>query len=614
MSRSRNCCLLAAFVFTSVFAAGQSTSTEPIPTIHTTSNLVVVDVVVTDSKQEPIHHLAASDFTLLEDGHPQTIKAFEEHTSDTTPTIPPLPKLPSGKFTNFTTVPDGGPLNVLLLDKLNTPMSAQAEVVNQVVKFLKESPPGTRMAIFALTTQLRLLQGFTSDPELLRSMVEGKKANANNSPLLNTTGVDQTMNNIDAMDNDLAGNSPDSTTILAALSQFEAEQESFQTMLRARYTLDAFDQLARYLSTLPGRKNVIWFSGSFPLNIMPDGDLQNPFGAVANSADEYRDTVNLLSRSQVAVYPIDARQLMTDPILNAQSTSRINLKNPMAADNKFYQQIENEHNTMNQMAEATGGKAFVNTNDLKSAVVKAIEAGSNYYTLSYTPTNRKETGEYRKIEIKLAHSGAKLAYRRGYFTDQPPSPKHDDAAQDAQNAATTYNPVRAAMEHGAPTPQQLVFVADVRPANTDTESALAPGNQVDPKASGPYHRYTSTFVVNPRDLECDEVPGGQHHCEIEFLTFVYDSDGALVNRQMNDINASFSPQRYADFLKRPLAYRQQVSVPIKGEYYLRLGLYDEISDHVGALELPVAAAAKLPPAPAQSPASGSSPGAGNKPK
>jgi VWFA-related protein len=617
MLRFPSCCLLAGFVCASMCAAGQSTSTEPITTIHTSSKLVVVDVVVTDSKQEPIHHLAASDFSLMEDGHPQTIKVFEEHTAGAPAPVAPLPKLPPGKFTNYSVVPVNGALNILLLDKLNTPMAAQQDVRDQILKYLKEAPAGTRIAIFGLSTHLRMLQGFTSDPELLRQLVAGKKANGLGSPLMNSgsdsnnLGMDTVANASDA----ITGDAPDNATVLSALQEFDAQQESFQSMLRARYTLDAFNQLARYLSTLPGRKNLIWFSGSFPINILPDGAQQDPFSAMATAEDEYRDTVNLLTRSQVAVYPIDARGLMGNPAINASNTGSVNLKNPIASDNSFYKQQDAEHNTMNTMAEDTGGKAFINTNDLEGAVSKAIEAGSNYYMLAYTPTNRDEKGEFRKIEIKLDHPGAKLAYRRGYFTDEPAAPKHHAAAQDAQSTMNNYNPVRAAMLHGAPAPQELVFVADVRPTNTDTESVLAPGNQVvDPTTSGPFHRYTSTFVVNPKDLSCDALPDGQHHCEAEFLTFVYDSDGKLVNMQMNDINASFSSEKYAAFLKKPLAYRQQVSVPVKGEYYLRLGLYDEMADHVGALELPVAAVGKLTPAPAQVPASGAAPQAGAPPK
>jgi VWFA-related protein len=609
MLRFLNCSLLV-LVCTPVYAVSQSISTEPIPTIHTTSRLVIADVVATDSRQNPVHHLSASDFTILEDGHPQTLKVFEEHTADSAAVLSPLPELPPGKFTNYSVAPTNGALNILLLDKLNTPMEAQAVVRDQVLKYLKDAPTGTRMAIFALTTQLKLLQGFTSDPTLLRRLVEGRHGLPGSSPLMSSGDVDSDnlmTDSIDSANNDIMGNSPDAATILSNLQQFEAEQQSFQSMLRARYTLDALNQLARYLSELPGRKNLIWFSGSFPLNIQPDGDLQDPFAAVANAEDEFRETVNMLARSQVAVYPIDARQLMTDPMVNAGSSGRNYVKDGLAADRAFYRQLDSEHNTMNQMAEATGGKAFMNTNDLKSAVGKAIEAGSNYYTLAYTPTNPKEDGEYRKIEVKLNRPGVKLAYRRGYFTDEPSTSKPHNEAQGTQPDPTAYSAIRTAMLHGAPEPDQLVFVADVRPTNTGTEPEPAPGNQPEPKTSGPYRPYTATFMLNPKDLNCDPMPDGGHHCEIEFLTFVYDADGSLINAQMNEVNANFSPERYASFLKRPLGYHQQISVPAKGEYYLRLGLRDETADHIGALEIPVAAVAKLPPLPASRPAPGASP-------
>ena len=53
-------------------------STEaPIQTLRANAQLVVVDVIVTDSKQTPIHNLQASDFSVLENGAPQQITGFE---------------------------------------------------------------------------------------------------------------------------------------------------------------------------------------------------------------------------------------------------------------------------------------------------------------------------------------------------------------------------------------------------------------------------------------------------------------------------------------------------------------------------------------------------------
>jgi VWFA-related protein len=594
--------------------AGQTSpaSNESAATIHTNADLVVVDVVATDAQQDPVHHLAASDFTILEDGKPQTVKVFEEHAAAPAVQLPPLPKLDPGSFTNYSPAPANGALNILLFDKLNTPMNAQSVVRDQVLKFLKEIQPGTRVAIFTLTTRLSLLQGFISNPELLRALVEGKKGNPGGSPLMtdqmrgDQPGADDTM--MDAA-NDALGNDPDAATILANLQQFEAEEQSFQIQLRQRYTLDAMNQLARYMSMLPGRKNLIWFSGSFPINILPDSDLQNPFAVVASAEDEFKETVDLLTRSQVAVYPIDARGLMTAPMLDASQNGSTMTRTPNGfakANTKFLQNTSDEHGTMNQMAEATGGKSFVNTNGLKEAVEKAIETGSNYYTVAYTPTNRDWNGNYRKIQVKLDRPGVSLAYRRGYFANDPNKPAHRNQPGGAAPDATQYSALRSAMMRGGPDPTELVFLADVRPTSADFESSLAPGNQAVKKTSGPYRRYDINFITNPSEVNCPSTPDGVHHCSLDFLTFVYDSDGTLLNMQTNAVNVGFSDADYASLMKRRLSFRQQISVPAKGEYYLRLGMRDRATDNVGAVELPVVAVAKL--APASAPATSSTPG------
>jgi VWFA-related protein len=605
MSRIGVSSFLCAMLCLPLWGSGSSqtapTPSTPTTTIHTSSDLVVVDVVASDSQQNPVHKLTAADFTVTEDGKPQTVKIFEEHQTQPSAPLPPAPKLAPGTFTNFSIAPDNGALNILLLDKLNTPMDAQMVVRDQVLKYLKEMPPGTRVAIFSLTTELRLLQGFTSNPDVLRALVEGKKGNGGGSPLMNNAmegdapGADDPM--LDTM-TDALGNDPDAAMMIASFQQFEADQAAFQIQLRQRYTLDAFNQLARYMSALPGRKNLIWFSGSFPISILPDPDLQDPFANVASAEDEFRETVDLLARSQVAVYPIDARGLMTTPMLSVTQTGSTMNRTPSGfanANSKFLQQTSDEHGTMEQMARATGGKAFVNTNGLKQAVEKAIEAGSNYYTIAYTPTNRKWNGNYRKVQVKLDRPGVALAYRRGYFADDPNAPAQKSQAQNAKPDPSQYSALRAAMLHGGPEPTELIFAASVRPTSTDTEAELVPGNQVVKKVSGPYRRYAVTFFVNPKELSWTVNSDGAHRCMLEFMTFVYDGDGARIDVQVNGVGAAIPDARFASLQNGNINYVQQISVPAKGDYYLRLGMRDVGTDHVGAVELQVAAVAKLPP-------------------
>lgn len=598
MFGSRGMVLVSFLAFTSSLMGQQ---TLPAPLVHAQSNLVVVDVTVTDAHGQPIRGLTQADFTVLEDGHAQAIKNFEVHESNTAAQAAPLPPLPPGVFSNRVVAPANGALNVLVLDKLNTPMKDQGFVLQQLKDYVKSMPAGTRIAIFGLTTRLAMLQDFTSDPAVLRALLEGKKGLPGASVAMNNAVGGDTVSSETLSDTvtDMLGDSPDAATVLAQLQQFEAEQQSFVLQLRARYTLDAFNQLARYLENFPGRKNLLWFSGSFPINILPDGDLQNPFVVVADCADEFRETTDLLSRGQVAVYPIDARGLMTAPMMSVSNSGARYARNPGAFGKdsaKFFQQTSDEHGTMQQMAVATGGKAFVNTNGLKEAVGSAIEVGANYYTVSYSPTNTKWKGEYRKIQVRLVKPEGTLSYRRGYYADDPQAVVvHGEAVARAKDAPPPYEPMRSAMLHGGPAPTQIIVNAEVRRVAGLPEPAVVNGNQVNPKTKGPFARYVVRYSVNPQDLTCAPDANQVHHCRVEFVAMVYDADGQQMNFQASGIAADIEPARFNAMRGGRFTFIQQISVPVKGEYYLRLGAKDTDSGRIGALEAPLAAVAKLPP-------------------
>jgi VWFA-related protein len=586
-------------------APASSARPAPVPTLRANSRLVIVDVVVADAHGASVHNLKQSDFSLLEGGQPQTITHFEEHAPLSVveaAKLPPMPRLLPGVFTNFTPVPEGGAINILLLDALNTPIADQAFVRQQMIKYLRQPRPGVRMAIFGLNTQLHMLQGFTSNPDLLRQAIDGKKNLGKSSALLddpvsgNTYGVDTLS---DTLSENL-GNSPGAAAVVAAVQQFEAQTASFQTMLRARYTLDAMNALARYLSGIPGRKNLIWFSGSFPLDIMPDGDLADPFAAVDSAQDEYRETVNLLTRAQVSVYPIDARGLMPPPMFTAANSGAKYARSPSAMSkdsNKFFNDTAAEHATMQQMADDTGGKAFLNTNGLAEAVQKAVDAGSSYYTLTYTPSKGDWKGEYRKIQIKLEQPNLTLSYRRGYYADDPDTPASKSTPNKAVATAPVapFDPLHLAMLWGGPDPTQIIFAAGISPATGLPEPALAEGVSAAPKVSGPWKRYAVRFNAEPYDITAPVMADGSRHVDLEFLTYVYDNQGQLLTAARKHIAANIPAATYAAMLKSGIPYLQEISVPVKGDYFLRLGIRDAASNHVGALELSVDSVSRLKP-------------------
>jgi VWFA-related protein len=592
-------------------AGTQPGASSSITTLHTYSNLVVIDVVVDDAKGNPIHGLKASDFDLTENNKPQAIRNFQEHTSAETNKVIRVPKLPAGMFSNRSPSPASGPVNVLLLDYLNTPLSAQPYARKQLIDYLDKAPPGTRIAIFGLTTRLFMLQGFTSDPELLKAALSLKKGGAPQaSQILSDvtnggTQGDTTLSDALAGPTEAALAGGLNADMIADAMRFEAFQSSFELDLRAKYTLGGFEQLARYLMGIPGRKNVIWYSASFPLDVEPNPALADPQDSVVRNDDEVRRTDNLLTRAQVAVYPVDARGLMTDQSQSVVNNTALGGADAANATMTFLQQTSQEHETMYSMAEDTGGEAFVNTNDLTHAVAKAINDGSNYYTLTYTPTNKEWDQRFRAIKIKLQDQPkAQLSYRNGYYADDP-NDRSKWVSQAAATAVSAPTTMATALIHGGPDPAEILFKIRVRPAATPPEDAVIKNNQTNPdpkvKVQGPYKEYGVDLVPDPHALSCPLNAAGAHSCALELATFVYDRDGTLLISTSNGIRATLSAEDYDKLLGTPdkpgpgMAFHQEVSVPVKGYYYLRTAIHDLNSDRVGAVEVPVAAVAHLQP-------------------
>jgi VWFA-related protein len=589
----------------------------PATSLTTRTQLVVVDVVVTDNKQNPVHSLTASDFAVLEDNTAQRINSFEEHTTTNAANSEPPLVLPPGNFTNYTSVPANVPLNILLLDTLNTPNDAQTYVRNQLRLFLKNSPHNVPLAIFGLNTHLWLLQPFTADPRLLQDAVDRRSPSS--SPLLDGAAKgDKTDRLSEKMVEAKAAVNP---YIVQRIQQFEAEHSSDNLQNRARYTLDALNQLARYLAGLPGRKNLIWFSGSFPISILPDANILNPFAIAADASDKFRQTVALLARSQVAVYPIDARGLAGPSVYSVESSGRqydptLDVNAGRNQDvftnhlNDSIRQNADDNSTMLQMAEQTGGHAFLNTNGLANAVTRAIDAGSNYYTLTYSPTDSVNDGKFRRIQLKLRRDGYSLAYRRGYYADAPaPAPAPALTPVTVSNAAPHFvplvavptahvaDPMHNAMIFGSPTPTQITLKVLVVPAAGHPEDTLASGNDATPSArlTGPYRRYDITIAANPNDILFTPTADGNHRATLLFRTYLYERDGKLVNTSSRADEPNLTPALYEHALHAGLFFHQEISVPLKGDFYLRIGVHDVAADHDGAVELPVASVKDLQP-------------------
>ena len=221
---------------------------------------------MTGSKDKPVPRPpqgAISD--VFEDGKPQTISFFEEHKGalSTEADAPPSPNL----YTNSPDIKSPDSVNVLLLDWLNTQSRDQPFVRTEIAAYLKHMPAGTRLAVFVLGSRLQMIEGFTSDHSELLAFLNNQKSgpDARASSLLPTatrTAADQEL--VDMMIRMQAA-----PAAVAAVSQEQANAANAKTDERVGITLQALQHLARYLSGIAGRKNLIWFSSAFPINNFP---------------------------------------------------------------------------------------------------------------------------------------------------------------------------------------------------------------------------------------------------------------------------------------------------------------------------------------------------------
>ena len=585
-------CAVTAQTAQSPAASDSAPATNPM-VLHASTSLVLVDVVVTDHGKT-VHGIDRSRFHVFEDGHEQAIAAFEEHqphpvSPNAIKAAAQIAALPPHTYTNVSPYPDTGAVNVLLLDALNTPMADQAEARKEMIEYLGKIPSGTPIAIFALASHLQLITGFTTDAAALAKVMKSKAASSSHSVVLEDQADSvqlQMENQVYQMES-----SGMTAATIGAVQEFEADYTAVQTNLRVQVTLDAFEELARYLGGIPGRKNVIWFSGSFPITIDPDPSLQGSTHNMEEYGTEIRRTGALLTAARVAVYPVDARGLMTSTTVSVNYRPSGNLmknNDPVNTDNtKFLNQTASEHMSMQTVAEETGGKAFFNSNDLKDAVETAIEDGSSYYTLAYMPGALKLDGSFRRIKVTVDRGGDKLAYRSGYYAEPGYGP--GSGARNPEGAKL----ITAAILRGAPPATQILMTARVLPS-TDAQFnnvvlPTDPAGQMAATIKGPPHLYVVDLSVDPRGITFGDAADGGHSAKIEFLLVGYDADSNRVNYQDQPMEVTLKPKQFESIMANGLHARMFLDLPA-GPGFLRIAVQDLNAGRAGSLEVPLATA------------------------
>jgi VWFA-related protein len=360
--------------------------------IKVSTRLVQASVVVQDKHGRPVAGLTKEDFTILDDRQPQTIAVFSASSNQVqnTPAVTQAPDTFTNRATG-TRAPSN--VAVILLDGLNTEFPDQAYARQQIIKFLLQIRPEDRVALYTLGSELKILHDFTSDASTLLATLKRYKGQL--SSLLTSLDSDQS-----GTDFGMKPGTPED--LLDGFFQKNRHrgpstpEQAFLWNERAHRTLLALLQIAYHTSSLPGRKTLIWVSGSFPLipSYMSSGIVVPDERLIL--ADDFEKAAQALNNSTLVVYPVDAHGL---------TVTRPDFANVVI---------------MKTIAENTGGRAFYNSNDLRRAIRQAVDESSSTYELGYYPAAEKWDGRFHRIQVRVKRKGLTLRTRGGYLAAVQP--------------------------------------------------------------------------------------------------------------------------------------------------------------------------------------------------
>ncbi len=589
-----------------------SNSNRPVATLRATARLVVLDVIVTDSNGNPVKGLKPSDFALTEDGISQKFASFTEHQASDSVPAATQPSLPPNTFTVQPPLTEDGIKTVIVLDMCCVP--SYTLVRGDIQAFMKTVAPGNPIAIIRLDRLgMHLVQGFTSDPQRLQDAVSGNRLLP---PIPDITG-------------------------------------------RAPYAgiINPYQRLSRYLVGIPGRINLAWVTDEGK----PDDFRFNDYPELTTMVSNLNASTNALRLSRVTPYVIKAggyvggilQPIPVGDIVSDLEISRIfpqsHLELPVPDMMTFptAQGSLLSNQAMADIATAAGGHAFFDGADKALAQVMAL--GSNYYTLSYVPSNANWNGAFRKIAVNVtgntesgqsrfgwsAYGQPNVVYRRGYNALSRPAPSSQaGAANFGMESATlpVSQPVAAsspgvasiaapmpnliprapsametAMGFGTLTPNQVDFTIVVTPSAQKEKPKSDPPSAkdnfiIDPFRNATYRNYKVHYWIDPKGLKFSRTANGTYRDDLQFVAIVYHDDGLVANSVSITAHVEASSNNLGNLLTSGITFDQTIAMPIADNmmaenYFFRVGVSETSTGHIGALELP-ADWVKLPPQPA----------------
>jgi VWFA-related protein len=554
------------------------------PVIRSDVREVLLDVVVRKKNLSLDKQLKASDFTVLEDGVPQTIKTFRfVGGGDARAGKAPAPQTAAGPAVkaaaaqaNSTREPN---FISIVFDSIGR--DSRQNALEAAKDFLQQQfQENTYAAIFGLNLRLSAVQGFTSDrAALLRGVDKAVRGNSMELASANASVLNQT-------DYTIAGgqtgvtNTPgidftqsvDLATSGASQAPFSEAQQAIAGMIAAQRpmvsniagmrVLEGLLRMVEYESRLPGRKTVLYLS---------DGLVKPP-----DRQDFMRQVIGAANRGNVSFYCIDVRGLtlassngmtagLTATAAGRSATQGTAQSSPTAARQQMQQDdlvlealSSQTQLNMAELAESTGGFAVFNTNDFKKSMARIMEDVRTHYEISYVPASTLYDGHFRKIEVAVADKRLSVQTRDGYF-----------AVPDL-NGQTVM-------------PYEMSGLRALNGAPKNDFRFSAAALRFKPSAEG--YRYEMGFDLETANLPLP-VDEKTHKARIHavFLALVKDSRGQIVGKVSQELDRDVPADKLEQFRKGRTIVTAPFEVP-SGRYTIEAAVTDPETGHAATKRL-----------------------------
>jgi VWFA-related protein len=512
---------------------------QPTPaTFHANAQLVVETVTVKDKNGKTVEGLTAKDFSITEDGVPQTISFCEYQTMEETPEPPvtpapaPAPQPVAAKVEPVvrTEIAPERPgdlryrnrrLMVLYFDMGAMPVQDQVRAQAAADKFIRtQMTPADLMAIMSFSDGVHVKQDFTDDREALLQTV-------NKMFVGEAQGFDETTSDDSSSDYGTAFGEDDSEFNL-----FNTDRQ-----------LAALQTAVRMLGTLNEKKVLVYFASSLNLN------------GVDNQA-QFQATTNEAIRANVSIYSIDARGLVAQaPLGDATRGSPGGLGMYSGASAlSFAGNFQRSQDTMYSLAADTGGKALLDNNDLSVGIVNAQKAISSYYIIGYYSANTNLDGKFRRIKVTYnGDASAKLDYRQGYWANKVFAKfTAVDKERQLMDALMLGDPIT-----------ELTIESEVDYFQLNSAEYFVP----------------VVFKIPGSELALAR-RGGAEHTLIDFIGEVKDEYNVTVANVRDKVDIKLTGETAAQLARQPIQYDTGFTI-LPGTYSLKLLARDDETGRIG---------------------------------